>query len=165
MQKIAALFRMTDEVWGRHANPWSAWTRVPVLPLFCLAVWSRVWIGWWSLLPIVLLIIWIWINPRAFPPPQSTRSWAARAVMGERVWLNRGVTPIPRHHAIWASLLAGMAAVGLPPLVWGLWVLDLPWVLLGLALTVGSKMWFLDRMVWLFDDMARTHSEYAAWLR
>ncbi|MEM1299530.1 MAG: DUF6653 family protein [Pseudomonadota bacterium] len=29
----------------------------------------------------------------------------------------------------------------------------------------GPKMWFLDRMVWLYDDMAKTHPEYAAWLR
>ena len=28
-----------------------------------------------------------------------------------------------------------------------------------------AKMWFIDRMVWLFDDMAREHPAYADWLR
>ena len=34
----------------------------------------------------------------------------------------------------------------------------------GLAVAMGAKLWFLDRMVWLFDDMARTNDEYKSWL-
>lgn len=162
---IERAMAMDDGVWERHANPWSAWSRVPILPLLCLAVWARIWIGWWCLVPIAILTLWIWLNPRAFPRPRSTRSWASRAVMGERVWLNRSRTPIPTHHAIWAQILAGLSALGLPPLIWGLINLDLPWLLLGLLGTIGPKMWFLDRMVWLFDDMSLEHPEYAKWLR
>ena len=165
MQAVARAFAMSDEVWERHANPWSCWTRLPVLPLMCLAIWARTWVGWWCLVPVVALIVWTWANPRAFPPPASTRSWASRAVMGERVWLARAEQPIPGHHAVWARLLSLLPALGLAPLVWGLWALDLGWLLFGLTMTIGPKMWFLDRMVWLFDDMARTHPEYAAWLR
>lgn len=165
MQAIAKAFAMTDTVWERHANPWSCWTRVPILPLLCLAVWARIWIGWWCLAPIGALTLWTWVNPRAFPPPASTRGWASRSVMGERVWLARAEIPIPHHHAVWAMLLAVLPALGLPPLIWGLATLDLAWLLLGLVLTMGPKMWFLDRMVWLYDDMAKTHPEYAAWLR
>lgn len=162
---IERLMAMDTATWERHANPWSAWTRVPILPLFCLAIWARVWIGWWCLLPVGVLLIWIWLNPRAFPKPASTRSWASRAVMGERVWLNRTTTPIPGHHAVWAKILAGLTVLGFPPLVYGLCVTELAWVLLGLALIIGPKMWFLDRMAWLFDDMAQEVPEYAAWLR
>lgn len=36
---------MTDAVWQRHANPISGWSRVPVLPLLALGIWSRVWFG------------------------------------------------------------------------------------------------------------------------
>lgn len=165
MQAIAALFRMDDATWERHANPWSCWTRVPVLPLLCLAIWARVWIGGWCLVPIAALILWTFVNPRAFPPPARTDSWASRAVMGERVWLARTEVPIPAHHALWAGLLSGLPVLGLPPLIWGLWSLSLWPLLLGLVLTIGPKMWFLDRMVWLFDDMARTHPPYRAWLR
>jgi len=40
---------MDDATWRRHANPWSVWTRATVLPLVIVAVWSRVWLGPWSL--------------------------------------------------------------------------------------------------------------------
>lgn len=164
--KLVERFMIMDTpTWERHTNPWSAWTRVPILPLLCLAIWARIWMGWWCILPVVVLLIWIWLNPRAFPKPVSTRSWASRAVMGERVWLNRAQTPIPKHHAVWAQILATLPVSGFPPLVYGLWALELGWLLLGLVLIMGPKMWFLDRMVWLFDDMAKEQPEYAAWLR
>ena len=84
--------------------------------------------------------------------------------MGERVWLARGDVPIPRHHALWAGILTGLSGIGLPPLLWGLYAYI--WaLLLGLTLTIGAKMWFLDRMVWLFDDMAKSHASYAAWMQ
>lgn len=164
MERIAQAFSMDEATWMRHANPWSVWTRVPILPLLCLAIWARAWIGVWCLLPIALLLLWTWINPRAFPVPASTRSWASRAVMGERVWLARDDVPIPAHHAAWAALLAGLSALGMPPLVWGLYAFEIWPLLLGLTLTIGAKMWFLDRMVWLYEDMAKTHAPYAGWL-
>lgn len=40
------LMSMDDTSWGRHANPWSVYSRMTLLPLFALAVWSRVWIDW-----------------------------------------------------------------------------------------------------------------------
>jgi hypothetical protein len=165
MGRLAAAFAMTDPVWERHANPWSGLTRMPVLPLAALAIFSRVWIGWWCLIPLALLVVWTWINPRAFGPPLSTRGWMSRAVMGERVWLNAAVVPIPRHHSRAAAWLSIMPVIGLAPMIWGLWVLD-PWAsALGVVLTLIVKLWFLDRMVWLFDDMAVHHPPYAAWLR
>ncbi len=36
---------MDDTTWARHANPWSVWTRVPILPALALAIYSRAWIG------------------------------------------------------------------------------------------------------------------------
>ena len=51
-QKITSLFKMDDKTWSRHANPWSVWTRFLVFPILALAIWSRVWLGWYSLIPI-----------------------------------------------------------------------------------------------------------------
>ncbi len=45
-QKIANLFQMKDEVWARHANPWSGLTQFPILPLIIVSIWSRTWIRW-----------------------------------------------------------------------------------------------------------------------
>ncbi|NCO21732.1 MAG: hypothetical protein GW905_06945 [Rhodobacterales bacterium] len=165
MGRLAASFAMTDPVWDRHSNPWSGATRLPVLPLLALAIYGRVWIGAWCLIPIALLLVWTWVNPGAFPPPTHTRHWLSRAVLGERVWLNAGTVPIPGHHARAATWLSALAVLGLIPLAWGLWGL-LPWaVMLGCTLSVMAKLWFLDRMVWLFQDMAAQHPPYGAWLR
>ena len=81
------------------------------------------------------------------------------------MWLNADVHPIPGHHARMASYLGMLAGAGLAPLVWGLWVLN-PWaVLLGLVITVVGKLWQMDRMVWIYQDMKDKVPEYAQWLR
>ena len=152
--RIARAHRMDDAAWARHANPWSVWTRVPVLPLLALAVWSRAWIGWWAILPIVLLLAWAWVNPRAFPPPPSLDNWASRAVLGERLWLARAGAPVPPHHRVLPNVLSAVAAAGGLLLLYGLAGL-VPWATLtGVAVAMLAKFWFLDRMVWLAADMA-----------
>lgn len=158
------LMGMQEETWLRHANPWSGWTRVIIAPLLTLAIWSRVWLGWWCLIPIALLVLWTWINPRAFPPPASTDNWMSKGVMGERVWLNRKDVPIPQRHARMADILSMTAFVGVIPYVWGLVILD-PWMTIaGLVVAIGAKLWFIDRMVWLFDDMIEQNEHYRSWL-
>ena len=156
---------MDDATWMRHANPLSVWTRFTCLPLIVLAVWSRVWLGWWAVVPLALALWWTWVNPRAFPPPASTDNWASKGTFGERVFLNRKAVPIPAHHARWAMVLGALSAVGLPPLGWGLWQLDVAVTMLGLVLVVLPKVWFVDRMVWLYEDMKDAHPDYANWLR
>jgi polyferredoxin len=148
------LMAMNDQTWERHANPWSVYSRIPCLLFLTMALWSRAWLGWWSLLPTFLVLSWIWINPRAFPPPRSTRNWASEATFGERIWLKRKLQPIPREHDRLARILTLLAASGMPILVWGIWKLD-PWpTTLGLFVTYTGKLWFLDRMVWLYRDTA-----------
>ena len=156
------LMVMNDATWKRHANPWSVWTRFLVLPLLVLAIWSRVWIGWWCLAPVALLIVWTFINPRAFSKPASTENWASKATLGERVWLNRKTLPIPEHHARFSQALN--AVMGLVPLIYGLFTYNRLVTLLGLTLVVLGKLWFLDRMVWLYQDMKYKDKEYASWL-
>lgn len=145
---------MDDETWARHANPASVYTRFTCLPLIALAIWSREWLGWASLVPIALAVLWTWLNPRLFAPPASIDSWASRGVMGERLFLNRKAQPIPRHHERFAYLLTGASAVGVVILVYALWILDFWAVMCGLAVMMGAKIWFVDRMVWLFRDMS-----------
>lgn len=43
-RKIASFFRLNDETWKRHANPWSVISRNTVLPLLIIAFWSRIWL-------------------------------------------------------------------------------------------------------------------------
>lgn len=159
------LMGMNEASWARHANPWSGYSRFTVLPLLVLAIWSRDWIGWAAAPLVLLCLAWAWINPRAFAPPRSVEAWVTKGVFGERVFLNRKAVPIPAHHVTWAYLLTAVSAFGLPPLVWGLWVLNPAWTLLGLVLTMGGKVWFVDRMVWLWSDMKDADPSYEAWAR
>lgn len=159
------LMGMSEETWARHANPWSGWTRVSVLPLMAIAVWSRAWIGWWALAPVALIVLWTWLNPRLFASPRSTDNWMSKGVLGERVWLNRKRVAIPARHGRMAVILNSVSAVGAAAYAWGLWRLELWPVLGGMATAMLAKLWFIDRMVWLYETMARDHAEYRAWLR
>ena len=150
------LMAMDDDGWLRHANPRSGWTRFAILPALALAVWSRWWIGWWALLPVMALVAWTWLNPRAFQKPSDYGSWMTRGVLGERLWLDRSRRAIPAHHVRAARITTAVAVSGLPVLGWGLSSFDVFATLLGLVLCVGGKAWFLDRMVWLHADLTGT---------
>lgn len=156
---------MDEESWARHANAWSVWTRFTCAPLLVLAIWSRVWLGWWALIPIAAAVFWTWWNPRAFPVPKTTTHWGALGTFGERVYLNRRQIPIPEHHAWAAAILTLLSAPGALLLVYGLIVLD-PWAtVMGLVTAILPKVWFVDRMVWLYQDMKDADPRYASWMR
>jgi len=159
------LMTMSDDVWARHSNPWSVYTRFTCLPLIVLAIWSRVWLGWWALVPLALALLWTWYNPRAFGPPARTDNWASMGTFGERVFLNRKALPVPHHHARMAMVLTWVSAVGMAILVYGLVVLNLWATICGILVGVGGKVWFVDRMVWLYRDMKDASPDYAAWLK
>mgnify|MGYP005848912311 CR=1 FL=1 len=164
-RKIADFFSMSDDAWARHANPWSGWTRfITVFPLLILAVWSRVWLGWWSLIPVAIALFWTWLNPRIFPKPLSTDHWISRGVLGERVWLNRDQISVPPHHHRIPNVLNGISALGGIFVVWGLIRLNLCLTLLGFVLVTLGKLWFIDRMVWLYQEMKDTNPDYQSWL-
>ncbi|QPH53675.1 DUF6653 family protein [Pontivivens ytuae] len=148
------LMGMDDAAWARHANPWSGWTRAANAPLIVLAIWSRTWLGWWALVPLGLCILWMFLNPRAFAPPRDYDEWMSRGTLGERIWLDRANRDIPRHHRTAANISTLISALGIVPLAYGLWVLDAGWTLAGFALSLGGKMWFIDRMVWLHADLS-----------
>lgn len=162
-RKIASIFQMDEKTWQRHANPWSVWTRNSVLPLLIMAFWSRVWLGWWALLPIGVAILWTWLNPRLFSPPKSMNSWAAKGTLGERVWLNRDNVPVPEHHRLVPHILSAVTAVSTIFVIWGVMVLAVWPTVFGTALIILSKLWFVDRMVWLYEDMRDATQEYSSW--
>lgn len=147
---------MDDAAWARHANPWSVYTRMSILPLLALSAWSRVWLGWWALLPVALCLAWTWANPRLFPPPATTDSWASEGTYGERLFLKGH--PASEQHRIAVGWLTAANAAGFAILVWGLVVLD-PWITLwGLTAAMGAKLWTFDRMVWLWRSSLRAQS-------
>jgi hypothetical protein len=152
--RIARAFGLEGDAWQRHANPWSVYTRIPIPPLLVGAIWSRTRIGRWSLVPIGLVCAWTAVNPRAFPPPRSLDHWASKAVLGETYWAERKEIPVPPRHRIAPNVLGAVSALGVVPVVRGLVVRNGWMVLCGLAVQTAGKLWFLDRMALLHDDVA-----------
>jgi hypothetical protein len=163
--RLARLFGLQGDTWMRHANPVSVWTRFAVLPLLAASIWSRDWIGWWSLIPIVLSLVFMVVNPLLFPAPASTRNWASKCVFGERIWTDRNKLKVPVQFASTrvTNVTYLFQTVGMAVLAYGLVVLDLLTVVSGIVILQCAKAWYLDRMVLLFDDMKTRHPEYAAW--
>jgi uncharacterized protein DUF6653 len=162
--RVTRAFGLKGDVWLRHANPASVLTRFAILPMLALSIWSRDWIGWWCLVPIALSIAWLVVNPMAFPEPASTRHWASRSVLGERVWTEGDKASFP---AAFRSPVPAVATafqlVGAAVLIYGLVVLDPIATALGIVIAQLAKLWYLDRMVLLFDAMKSRKAEYAAW--
>jgi hypothetical protein len=146
---VARVFRMDDEAWRRHANPWSVWTRFAAIPLMLLAIWSRTWIGWWSLLPIAAVIVWLFVNPSAFPPV-GPHSWTARGIYGERAWVDDKSLAPPDHRAVVRGLIA-LGLVGFGLVVWGLVRLDVWPTVFGATLVIVAQLWRIDRFGRLWE--------------
>lgn len=145
---------MDDAAWRRHANPLSVWTRFTTLPALCLAFWSRDALGWAALGPIAAALGWVWLNPRLFSEPQRFDHWTSKGVLGERVFLEHR-QEVPPHHLRAAQILAWASLPGLLIMGTGLIFLWAEGVVFGCLLAMLPKVWFVDRMVWIFDDWRR----------
>ncbi len=151
MRLIANLFRMNDEGWRRHANPWSVYTRLTAVPMMILAVWSRAWIGWWSLLPIAGVMLWLFLNPHVFSPVPASEGWAAKGIYGERLWLKSRGEDLPSGYRRVLRRLAALGAAGGILLLWGLVELS-PWPTLYRAtLLILAQLWRIDRLGLLYE--------------
>lgn len=159
------LMSLNDESWAKHSNPLSVYSRFTCLPLLSLAIWSREHLGSYSLILIALSLFWVWYNPRAFNPPNSTDNWASKGTFGERIFLQRDNLNIPAHHVKMAFVLTGLCAMGLPVFIYGLFLNDLWIIAFGNFLIVFPKIWFVDRMVWIYHDMKDAHPTFQAWLK
>lgn len=162
--RVAKFFGLSGDSWLKHANPASVWTRFAGLWFMALAVWSRDWIGWWSLIAIAAGIVFVVVNPLLFKVPRSTRNWASKGVFGERVFSERREVPLPPQFGTRVPNVANLLSVlGLALLAYGLVVLDPVSTIGGLVLTQTAKAWYIDRMVLLYEHTKATNPEHASW--
>jgi hypothetical protein len=106
--------------------------------------------------------VWMWINPRTFRRTESMDNRASRGVSGQRVWLNRDVTPVPQRHRIAPHVLNGVTAIGTAFGVWGLITSCLAH-LAGLGADLLRPALVFDRMVWLYEDVIAQNAHYRSW--
>jgi uncharacterized protein DUF6653 len=153
LERVSQAFRMSDEAWKRHANPWSVWTRFAAIPAMLLAIWSRTWIGWWCLVPIAAVVVWLWINPHAFKAVEQPTSWAAKGIYGEKLWLlDRDL--VPSGHRAVLRLLVVVGLAGFALLIWGLVALDGWQTIFGATLVVLAQLWRIDRFGLLYEAVS-----------
>jgi hypothetical protein len=155
---------LSERTWMRHANPWSVWTRYAAFPLLVLSVWSYHWIGWWLLIPVAAVIVFLYLNPKLFPPPRSTRNWASMAVLGERVWLAEDRRFLPQQFAHVFYPIVAASIVNVLALVWGIVSSDAVLTAVSTINVLVAKSWFNDRMVWLFSERSDAVPGYKSWL-
>ncbi len=159
------LMGMDDATWARHAHPISGYSRIFSAPVVFLALWSGFWIGWWALVPIGAVLVWMWLNPRLVAPPQTADAWATRAVLGERVFLNRKSVPVPHEFVFIGHLTTVIAAVFAGFTAFGFWIGEFWLAFVSWHAAVLSKVWFIDRMALLWDRMKDATPRYQAWAR
>jgi hypothetical protein len=163
-KKVSGAFGLKDENWMRHSNPASVWTRFGVLPMLVGSIWSRKWIGRRCLIPLGLSTAWLFANPLFFSPPASTKNWASKGVLGERIWVDNDRSELPdEFNSVMPTVAQAYQAVGLAPLAYGLARLKLGPTVGGVLIVQGGKLWYIDRMVLLFDEMKTRKPEYARW--
>jgi hypothetical protein len=74
-------------------------------------------------------------------------------VLGETCWANRKTVPVPPRHRVAPNVLGVLSALGVPFIARGLLVRNGWMVCFGLAVQMAGKVWFLDRMALLHDDV------------
>jgi len=140
---------MSAGTWRRHANRWSVWTRLAMVPALALAVYARDWFGLWTLLWVALIVLWLWLNVRVFAPVHSDSTWEARAIFGEKIWLERKSGKVPAYHSRSIVRLNIASSLTVPPMAWGLWGLDSWATAFGVGGLLAGQLWVLDRCSWL----------------
>ncbi|ELZ85927.1 hypothetical protein C453_08928 [Haloferax elongans ATCC BAA-1513] len=76
--------RLEATFWERHANPWSAGTRILVYPVFMYAIYRR------DAKLFAATLAFIAVNPVLFSRPERTDNYLSRIVLAEREWLDEG---------------------------------------------------------------------------
>ena len=153
-RRIANLAGLNNEAWDKHSSGLSVWTRFSGPVLLITALWSRLWLGWWALLALGLVIVWIALNPHIFPRAKDRSGYTVRGAWGERIWMHRDVLEVPAKHKGLPHFLSVVNSLGFAAALYGAVLYD-PWTAaLGLSTHYLGKAWFIDRMVWLTDDMS-----------
>jgi hypothetical protein len=89
----------------------------------------------------------------------------SKGVFGEKIFTQRKKMEIkiPSHHVTVANITTLLTIIGVAILIYGLVILEIWPTVAGAAIAFLGKVWYVDRMVWLYEDM-RHIPEYGKWL-
>ena len=132
---------MKNKTWARHSNPLSGWSRVVGFFVMMYAIYIH---NWWLLGGVVVFIA---VNPLIFPKPKKQTQWMSRAVLGEQIYTKGKVLRWD-----FPTLLNLGNGIFFILGVWGAWYQYWEIAVFGTILSSVFKLWFLDRMVFLYDE-------------
>ena len=150
--RIADTFRMTDDAWRRHANPWSVWTRFAAIPLMILAIWSRVWLGWWCLLPVAAVVVMALAEPAGLRARRHTEQLGGQGHLRREALAQGARTGATRSPQGAAPICVPIGAAGFVLLVYGLVRLEVWPTVFGASLIVLAQLWRIDRLVVFYES-------------
>ncbi len=67
-------------------------------------------------------------------------------------------------HQLAPNILSTLSGIGSLCVIGGVFSLEIWPTLFGAVVVYLSKRWFLDRMVWLYQDMKDATPEYTGWM-
>jgi hypothetical protein len=76
-------------LWLRHARPGSVWTLFAAFPVLVFGLYRR------DRRLLAGTLLFVLLNPLLFEPASDDGAWATRVVLGERLWLERGLGSSP----------------------------------------------------------------------
>jgi hypothetical protein len=108
-------------------------------PLVYVPVWNRSWKQG------AVVVAWFAANPILFPEPEGDESWATRGVLGEELW----TAERPRDlsvliNAAMAAFFAGGLLATYRRRFWPM--------ILGASAALLLKLWYIDRMVFYYEQ-------------
>jgi len=62
------------------------------------------------------------------------------------------------------NILSAISGIGAIFVIWGVATIAIWPTILGVALVYLGKLWFIDRMVWLYENTKAATREYTRWL-
>lgn len=130
---------MKEDTWLKHSNPLSGWTRFAAVPVLMIAVWHRNW------LVVAAVSGFIAVNPFLFLPPARSDRWITRAVLGEKIYCSR------KKQFDFSFLLLVLVAVSFALALYGVILRQIHSAVSGTAGVIVFKLWYLDRMVKIYD--------------
>lgn len=159
------LMSMDEKAWQRHSSPLSVYSRFSILPLFTVVLAFRDELGWWTLAALLLVSVWTWLNPRVFSAPKKTNNWASMGTFGERIYLNRHKEEvIPLHHLNMCRIIIALQVIGVPFWCFAIYTMSYDLMALSTLWLMFTKTWFVDRMVWVYQDVKALNPVYQSWL-
>jgi hypothetical protein len=130
-----------EQFWQKYANPLSGWCHFYTYPLLIIAVYFHSW--YLALLAFGLFVL----GPFLLPEPSKKKYWITRAILGEQIFYRRQFF-LQRHLATTILALSLLTfAFALLTAYNQHYYLCLSFV----VLTILFRMWFLDKMVAIYD--------------